>query len=197
MRLRGIVLAITLLALATAIFASRERTVAGYATTFAVAFAVLLVLIGTFRATVVWWNVSRAAGPTIARRGDGSFDWYPAGQEPGTRPIGGVPRFRYDWEDADEGGLVAARFRFDVPDRTPQRAIDRALRSGLRLAAWRSPGRAKVRAKGAIVDVPGPDTRISVRLEIRGFGITQEKGEVVAEAFARGFLARLPSGTRV
>lgn len=144
-----------------------------------------------------WYVAQLARGPTVVARGDGSFDWYPRGQEPGTRGVGGGgPRFRYDWEDVDAGRRAAVRLTFHLPDETAPRTVDAGVRWGLRAATWTLPGRAKARARGAVADVPGPESRVDVRLELRGFSVDEAHARDAAEAFARAFLWRVRRARR-
>ncbi|MEA3200188.1 MAG: hypothetical protein QOE90_1616 [Thermoplasmata archaeon] len=168
--------------------------VAGVPAPLAVAWVVLLVVTSAavsyspdaIRGTLPLLGGS--ATPTIRREGNG-FVWQPA-NAPVPYVYGGIG-IHHAWLDADAGKRVVARVELEIPDSVPPAVLRSATRDGLRGATRALPGRGKVRARGALEDVPGPTSLVRIHLDVRGPGADREWARAAAHGFGEAFARAL------
>lgn len=119
----------------------------------------------------------------------GSFEWQPA-NAPVPYVYGGIG-VRHAWLEVERGRHIVAQVDLEIPDGVPDALLRSATKRGLRAATHGLPGRGKVRARGALEDLPGPTSRVRIHLDIHGFGADREWAQGAAHGFGEAFAGLL------
>lgn len=160
--------------------------VTGVLLALALSFAALRFSPGAIRATLPL--LGRSSKPTPIPPG-GSFEWQPA-NAPTPYVYGGIG-IRHAWLEPEAGRHVVARVDLDIPDAVPEALLKSATRQGLRAATRAIPGRGRIRARGALEDLPGPESRVRIHLDVEGPGASREWARAAANGFGEGFARSL------